>query len=169
MSIEDRMTIDERRKYLSKMQERYLQADRRDRGRLLDEMEIVTGLHRKSLIRLMKGSLTRNTRRRQRGHTYGPEVDNALRVIAESMDYICAERLTPNLTWLAKHLAAHGELTLSPQLLEQLARISVSTVKRILTRVRQDEPRLPQRHPASNSKKTKTPGQEGGIPDNIVI
>ena len=28
-------------------------------------------------------------------------VDDALRVIAESMDYICAERLTPNLVWLA--------------------------------------------------------------------
>jgi hypothetical protein len=53
MSIEDRMTIDERRKYLNRMQERYLQADRKERGRLLDEMEAVTELHRKSLIRLM--------------------------------------------------------------------------------------------------------------------
>ena len=152
MSIEDRMTIDERRKYLRKMQERYLQADRKERGRLLDEMEIVTGLHRKSLIRLMKGSLTRKARRRQRGRTYGPEVDDALRVIAESMDYICAERLTPNLTWLARHLAAHGELALSPQLLAQLARISVSTVERILTRIRQDEPRLPRRGPKHRNR-----------------
>jgi hypothetical protein len=31
MSIEDRMTIDERRKYLRKMQERYYQADRNER------------------------------------------------------------------------------------------------------------------------------------------
>ena len=53
MSIEDRMTIDERRKYLKKMQERYLEADRPGRGHLLDEMETITGLHRKSLIRLM--------------------------------------------------------------------------------------------------------------------
>jgi hypothetical protein len=147
MSIEDRMTIDERRKYLRKMQERYLQADRKERGQLLDEMEAVTELHRKSLIRLMKGSLARRPRRRQRGRTYGPDVDDALRVIAESTDYICAERLTPNLAWLAKHLAAHGELTISPQLLEQLGRISASTVERILTRIRQDEPRLPRRGP----------------------
>ena len=143
MSIEDRMTIDERRKYLRKMQERYLQADRKERGQLLDEMEAVTELHRKSLIRLMRGSLVRRPRRRQRGRTYGPEVDDALRVIAESTDYICAERLAPNLAWLAKHLAAHGELTISCQLLEQLERISVSTVERILARLRQDEPRLP--------------------------
>ena len=32
MSVEDKMTIDERRKYLKKMQERYLQADRKERG-----------------------------------------------------------------------------------------------------------------------------------------
>jgi len=147
MSIEDRMTIDERRKYLRKMQERYLQADRKERGQLLDEMETVTELHRKSLIRLMKGSLARRPRRRQRSRTYGPEVDDALRVIVESTDYICAERLRPNLVWLAKHLAAHGELTVSSQLLEQLDRISVSTVERILTRLRQDEPRLPRRGP----------------------
>jgi hypothetical protein len=147
MSIEDKMTIDERRKYLRKMQERYLQAGRKERGQLLDEMEAVTDLHRKSLIRLMRGSLARQPRRRQRGRIYGPEVDDALRVIAESTDYICAERLTPNLAWLATHLAAHGELTISAQLREQLERISVSTVERILSRIRQDEPRLPRRGP----------------------
>ena len=143
MSIEDRMTIDERRKYLRKMQERYWQAGRKERGQLLDEMETVTELHRKSLIRLLKGNLARKPRRRQRSRTYGPDVDDALRVIAESTDYICAERLTPNLRWLAEHLAEHGEMTTSPQLLEQLDCISVSTVERILTRLRQDEPHLP--------------------------
>lgn len=152
MSIEDRMTINERRKYLRMMQKRYRKADRRERGRLLDEMEAVTELHRKSLIRSMNSSLERRPRRRQRGRTYGPEVDDALRVIAESTDYICAERLTPNLPWLARHLAAHRELTISPLLLEQLDQISVSTVERTLNRVRQDEPRLPRRGPKQRNK-----------------
>jgi hypothetical protein len=152
MSIEDRMTIDERRKYLRKMQERYLQAGRKERGQLLDEMEAVTELHRKSLIRLMRGNLTRRPRRKQRGRTYGADVDDAVRVIAETTDFICAERLTPSLPWLARHLETHGELTTSPQLLEQLERISVSTVERILNRIRQDEPRLPRAKPRpSNS------------------
>jgi hypothetical protein len=147
MSIEDSMTIDERRKYLRMMQKRYLQADRKERGRLLDEMEMITELERKSLIRLMGGSLARQSRHRERGRTYGPEVDDALRVIAESMDYICPERLTPNLTWLAKHLAAHGELVVCAGLLQQLEQISESTVGRILARIRQDEPRLPRKGP----------------------
>ena len=57
-----------------------------------------------------------------RGRTYGPEVDDALRVISESLDYICADRLTPNLVWMATHLAAHSEVDTSPLLLEQLER-----------------------------------------------
>ncbi len=80
-------------------------------------------------------------------------MDDALRIIAESVDYICAERLAPNLPWLAKHLAAHGELTLSLQLLDQLGHISVSTVERILTRLRQNKPHLPRRGP----QRTNTP------------
>ena len=62
-------------------------------------MEAITGLHRKSLIRLMSGSLQRKRRLKQRGRTYGREVDDALRVISDSFDHICAERLQQNLVW----------------------------------------------------------------------
>jgi hypothetical protein len=137
------------------MQKRYANACRKERGQLLDEMEAVTGLHRNSIIRLINGNLKRKPRRRQRGRSYGPDVDDALRVIAESMDYICAERLKPNLPWLAKCLAAHGELIASTQLLEQVERISVSTVERILTRIRQDVPRLPRRRPKRVNRVTR--------------
>ena len=147
MSSEDKMTIDERYKYLRRMQKRYKKAGRRERQALLDEMETVTELHRKSLIRLMRGPIKRKQRKKQRGRVYGIEVDDALRVIWESTDYICAERLQPNLVWLAEHLGAHGELSVTPALLSQLAHISVSTVQRRLTHFRQDQPRLPRKGP----------------------
>ncbi len=147
MSEEEKMNIDERRKYLRKMKKRYVKADRKGKGRLLDEMETVAGLDRKTLIRLMNGSLERKRRRRERGVIYGPEVTDALRVIYESTDYICAARLQPNLVWLAQHLAAHGELEVTPQLLDQLGRISLSTVERRLDHIRQDQPRLPRKRP----------------------
>jgi hypothetical protein len=152
MPDEEKMTLDERWKYLRRMRKRYLKASRLERGRLLDEMEAVTGLHRKSLIRLMWGSLERRPRERQRGRTYGLEVDGALKVISESHDYICAERLQPNLVGMATHLARHGELEASPRLLEQLSRISVSTLRRILKRLEQDQPRLPRKGPAEANK-----------------
>ena len=155
MPERDTMTIDERRKYLKIMRPRYRKATRREQSALLDEMQQVTALNRKTLIRLMLGSLERKPRQRQRGRTYGAEVDDALRVIAESYDYICAERLQPNLVVMAQQLANHNELRLSPGLLEQLAVISVPTVRRILQRITQDEPRLPRRGPESARQATR--------------
>ena len=143
MTNDDKMTINERRKYLRIMQKRYAQASHQNRSPLLDEMEHVTGLDRKTLLRAMRADLERSPRRKERGRKYGPEVDDTLRIIAETLDYIAAERLTPNLVWMANHLAQHGELQVSAELLEQLAHINVSTVRRILQRVGQDQPRLP--------------------------
>jgi len=147
MTTEDKMTVDERYKYLRRMQKRYKKANRKERQKLLDEMEAVTELHRKSLIRLMQSKIKRKPRQQQRGRTYGVEVDDALRVIAESTDYICAERLQPNLVWLAEHLGAHGEITVSPELLFQLEHISISTVQRHLAHIHQDQPKLPRKGP----------------------
>ena len=66
---EKRMTIDEERKYLHKMRIRYWQAKRKsERSQLLDEMQEVTGKHRKSLIRLINGDLARKKRSRERGN-----------------------------------------------------------------------------------------------------
>jgi len=54
MTTEDKMTIDERWKYLRAMKKRYIKAGRTEKGQLLDEMEAVTGMHRRALIRRMK-------------------------------------------------------------------------------------------------------------------
>ncbi len=82
MRNQAKMTIDERRKYLRLIKKRYVEANKSERGRLLDEMEATTGLHRKSLVRLMSGSLERKPRHKQGGRTHGPEVDDALRIIS---------------------------------------------------------------------------------------
>ena len=141
------MSIDEERKYLTMMKQRYRETDRAGRKMLLDEMETVTGKHRKSLIRLMNGTLKRKRRKTQRGRTYGPAVDDAIRVISESLDHICAERLTPTLATTARQLAQHDEIRVTAILLEQLERISVSTVQRILKRIGQDQRRRWRRRP----------------------
>ena len=124
MPTQERLTIDERFKYLRIMLSRYKQADRKERSRLLSDMECATGLQRKTIIRRMNGILVRQPRIRQRGRIYGPEMEDVLKVIAESEDNITAERLTPNLKWLAEYLMRHGELQVSAELLEQLQHIS---------------------------------------------
>jgi hypothetical protein len=144
------MTLSERRKYLRLLQPRYQSASRRERSRLLDEAERVTGRHRKSLIRLLRGTLERKRRSRQRGPAYGPQVEYAVRLVARTLDYPCAERLQPALLPMASSLIQHGELELSPALLEHLQSISLSTVGRMVQRMRRDghQPRLVRTRPS---------------------
>jgi len=142
------MTVNDRRKYLKRMLSRYLAAERVRKGELLTEMEEVTGLERKSLLRLLHGSnLERKRRETQRGRVYGVEASDAIRVVWESLDYICAQRLTPSLLATARHLASFGELVLSDDVATLLGQISRPTVQRILTRLSQDLYRLPRRGP----------------------
>ncbi len=147
MADSEKMSVEERYKYLRKMQKRYREANRQEKKQLLNEMEAVTELHRKSIIRLMSGGLQRRKRKRERGPRYKGEVVHALRVIAESLDWVCAERLQPNLVWTAEHLAAHGELETTPEMLGQLGTISVASVRRLLQGQPQTRPRLPRKRP----------------------
>jgi hypothetical protein len=145
---EEMLTIDERRKYLKRMQPRYQRADRAGRGVLLTEMEAVTGLHRKSLTRLLHApTLARQPRRQQRGRTYGVEVRGVVATVWESLDYICAERLTPALLPTAQHLAQFGECVLTAEVADRRATISRATVQRLLGTLPRPTARLPQRGP----------------------
>ncbi len=135
MSEEDDMTISERRKYLHKMWGLYRDASKKEKGKLLDDMEHVTGLNRKSIIRILNGRLSRKKRTNERGPTYGTEVIDAARMISHALDHPCAERLQPNLVFMAKHLSNHNQLFLDKNILAGLESISVSTLKRNLTNI----------------------------------
>jgi hypothetical protein len=143
MPAQDEMTIDERRKYLKLMASRYRQAKRKERSQLLTEMEQVTKLHRKHLIRLLNAaSLQRKPRQRPRSRTYGLEVERVIVQVWESLDSICAERLTPSLLKTARHLAKFGVLGLTAELERHLASISVATVERRLAQTSLSESAL---------------------------
>jgi hypothetical protein len=160
MSETEAMNIDERRKYIHKMWGRYRQTNKGEKGRLLDEIEAVTGMHRKAIIRLLNGRLSRKKRSRERGMVYGVEVGDTVQVIALSLDYPCAERLQPNLVWMAQHLRMHGELRVGQEILEKLERVSVSTLKRMLKQVGHKEAKLAlqqPRRPQSNSLRKQYP------------
>lgn len=156
MPVEDEMSVSERRKYLKRMKERYVAAKRAERGRLLSEMEQVTGLHRKSLTRLMHAaSLERKKRSTPRPRSYGLEVERIIVRVWESRDYLCAERLTPTLLRMAQHLDRFEPLGLTEQIEEQLATISRATVARILRKHRCLKRRLPQKGAERANQVTK--------------
>jgi hypothetical protein len=154
---EEKLLIAERFKVLRRMRAAYRKAPRGKKSQILDYLEEQTELDRKTIIRRLNGSCERKPRRRQRGRTYGPKVDDALRVISETLNYICPRRLTPNLSWIAEHLQQHGELILTPELEGQLSRISTSTVRRILERVYQDTPRLRRSSPQTAHARSQIP------------
>ena len=142
----EKMTIDEHYKLIRNVQPKYLQAGRREKGQILNMLVEATGLERKYLITLLKGQgPNRKKRKQQRGRKYGAKVDDAIRIIGSTLDWICAERLTPGLVEMALHLGRHGEMIVDDELLELLGAISIPTVRRTVNRVRQDEYRLPQR------------------------
>lgn len=167
MPTKDDMTVDERRKYLKRMKLRYEAAKRTERSRLLSEMEQVTGMHRKSLTRLLhEDSLERQPRQIQRSQSYGLEVERVVIRVWESLDYVCAERLTPVLWPTAQHLARFGVLCVTPDLEEALHRISRATVERMLRKNRSRKARLPQKGPERANQLTKGVPM-GRIPWNI--
>jgi hypothetical protein len=103
--------------YLRRMRERYEGARKEARGPLLDEMEEVTGYHRKALIRRMhageKAGRPRAPRRRGRPRRYGPPVVGALRLIWTAAGYPWSVRLKALLPdWLPharRHLALSAD------------------------------------------------------------
>src|SRR6266571_1285800 len=156
MPTEDEMTVNERRKYLKRMKPLYLKAKKAERSRLLTEMEQVSGLHRKSLSRLLHAqSLERKSRQKPRKPSYGAEVEEVIVQVWESLDSICAERLTPVLLPMAQHLARFATVKLTEEIEEQLQTISRATVSRILRRFRSRRRRLPQKGAERANQVTK--------------
>jgi len=91
-------------------------------------------------------SLERAPRKvRLKARRYGVVVAEVVRVVWESLDYVCAERLTPALLDTAQQLAKWGELNLTSEVEEKLSSISRATVQRLLKRFQQDTPKLPRR------------------------
>ena len=154
MPIDDRMTVNERRKYLKLVAPRYARAGRVARGALLTEMAAVTGLHRRSLVRLLHApSLERAPKRlRVRQRRYGTAVTDVVRLCWESLDYVCAERLTPALLPTAQQLAQWEEVMLTQEVAAQLGTISRATLQRLLQRFQQDTPKLPRQKPQAPNR-----------------
>lgn len=146
------MNLTERLKYLRMMQKRYCSANRTEKAALLDEMQTMTGLHRKYLIGRMQGPpIVRQRRQRERQRVYDEEVAHVVIALADALDWICAERLQPTLRKTADHRIHLGVMKVSPAVLEKLEHISVATVERLLREARPVD-RLPRAYPGRHAE-----------------
>ena len=127
------MTRSSVREYVGAIRERYVGADRRAKGKILDEATRVTGYHRKALIRLLRqGNGGGQGRRRGRPPRYGPVVAGALKVAWEATDRLCSKRLQPFISELVPILRRHGATCFTDEVEAHLRAMSAATMDRLL-------------------------------------
>jgi hypothetical protein len=114
------------------MRDRYLQAARREKGRMLTEAVTVTGYHRKAIIRTWQRAAVRRARGPRRGRPthYDAAVVRALRVVWEAAGYPWSRRLKALLpAWLPW---ARRRLALTAATEAKVRAISARQIDRLL-------------------------------------
>lgn len=116
--------------------------------RLLDELQELTGYHRKSLLRLLNrpdpptaaelGGAPAEPEKPHHRRRYGPDVVEALVPLWEASDRLCGKRLHALLPLLVESLESHGHLSLEPALRESLLAMSSATIDRLLAPIRKE-------------------------------
>lgn len=127
------MTMATKQAIIKKYLTAYLTGSRKEKGRILNLVEDVTGYRRKALIRRFKtlqmaghGAKKRRGRKRQ----YGPDVTAALKDLWELAHRICAERLQPMLSEYVRLLRQDGAWQHGQDTTDRLLRAGLATLKR---------------------------------------
>jgi len=127
-----------RKEYVQAIVERYHQAGRKEKQRILDEFCRICGYHRKHAIRKLATARKRAVGRRKPGRPsrYAkPEILAVLRCIWSTAHYPCSKRLTAILAcWMPPYEHTFG--LVAPWVKEALAKISPSTIDRLLVHER---------------------------------
>ena len=114
---------------------RYVVADRRVKGRILDELCANTGWHRNHARKALKAALRPKVvapRRSPRPPTYGPNVIAALTACWLVLGMPAGKRLAPMLDELVAVLRHFGELVIDDDTAELLVSMSAATIDRRL-------------------------------------
>jgi Integrase core domain len=123
---------------LAEMRPRYTLGNRNAKRRILDELVVITGYHRKYAIQLLNHPPKRRVRKRRAGRSqYTGPVRAALEKVWRTANCICGKRLVPVLAEFVEALEAHGELRLDTETRRLLLCISPATADRLLKRARQ--------------------------------
>jgi len=130
---------------------RYIRANKKDKGKILDEFCATTSYNRKYAARILRNSpgkvlgysriggrkvkyviakAKKIKRTRNRIYTY--DVFLALRKIWTIFDFICSKRLKPFMAEAIEILTKHKEIDMSSEVKQKLLAISESTIDRLL-------------------------------------
>ena len=118
------------------IRDRYRQASKKDKGRILDEFTAITGHHRKHGIRLLGGTADNKGKQALGRRIYDEAVREAVIVVWEASDRICGKRLKAALPNFVDSMERHGHLSLDPAVRERLHSASAATLDRLLKPIR---------------------------------
>jgi len=136
------MTPGGKREYIEIMRGRYLKADKKEKGKILDEFIKVTGYHRKSAIRVLTKRVKSGVSHGGRPASY-KSVLQPLKSIWEASDRLCSRRLQPFISEMIQILRRQGEIHIDSNTEAQLTKLSPSTIDRLLQPYRQRGGRKP--------------------------
>jgi hypothetical protein len=114
----------------------YSGATRPEKVRILDEFAAVTGLHRKHVMRLLREKRKESRSARPERRIYGEAAREALILLWEAADRICAKRLRPLIPLLLKTMERQGNIKPASTLRDELLRMSAATIDRALVQAR---------------------------------
>ena len=119
--------------YFRVVRKQYKKASKKKKGELLDAAMQLTGLHRKVIQRHLRTKSQRTRRSPKRPDRYSQETKQAIRDLWHATSDICGERLQPFIPDLLDKLIDCQEMTVSSETDAQLRRISIATIKRIVS------------------------------------
>ena len=118
------------------IRDRYRQASKKDKGRILDEFTAITGHHRKHGIRLLSQPVGEEEKQAVGRRIYDEAVREAVIVVWEASERICGKRLKAALPNFVDSMERHGHLSLDPAVRERLLSASAATLDRLLKPIR---------------------------------
>lgn len=140
-----------REQYLEQVRKEYGGASKKEKTRLLNEARKRTRLARKVLIRKLAHPAKLKQPKPKRGVSYGADVLTTLVELWELFGFACGQRLVAAIRTEVPRLRAAGQLKCSEEVASKLAKISASTVDRLLRREKQvrrvNRPRSATVHP----------------------
>ncbi|MFC1482197.1 DDE-type integrase/transposase/recombinase [Myxococcota bacterium] len=148
-----------REELIQAMRTRYRRAARTEKSKILDEIESLTGFHRKHAIRLMSTDSEKKTTGTRCGRrVYDEAVHDVLVILWETTDRLCGKRLKAAIPTLIDSMERHGHLEMDDVVRDKLLRISPATIDRVLGPSRVEGGSSKRRRPgAPNSVKRRVP------------
>lgn len=124
------MSINTRKEYLKKVKQRYLKANKSEKGSMLSEFIKNTGYNKKYAIRILAPAHSYKDKciNRKAHFTYTNNDIYYLKKIWEIMDYPCGQRMAPMLEEMIAKLVQFKELTIPESVQKKLVYMGSSTI-----------------------------------------